>query len=205
VASTGAALLITMAALVLAFGAPLRPSGGVAGLTGTPGPFGPDRGGFVVPTDSGDATAPDPSGSTRPTRTGSGGTPAAGPTTAPMSAGTTTAGGDPAPTEPPATATPAAGATPPPTLRPTPNPTPDSTPNPTSAPTLSRTPAPPRCLATAPNLVGRHRSTAAQLWTEAGFTGKVTALDGHGNYVIASQDRTAGASYPCDTAVTIGP
>jgi hypothetical protein len=53
--------------------------------------------------------------------------------------------------------------------------------------------------------VGQHRSGASRLWSAAGFTGAVTALGGHGNYLIASQDRTAGASYPCASGVTIGP
>jgi hypothetical protein len=43
------------------------------------------------------------------------------------------------------------------------------------------------------------------LWIAAGFTGVVTALEGHGNYVIGSQNRTAGKAYPCDTGVTVGP
>jgi hypothetical protein len=43
------------------------------------------------------------------------------------------------------------------------------------------------------------------MWNAAGFTGTVKALDGQGNYVIATQDRTAGARYPCDMGVTIGP
>jgi hypothetical protein len=53
--------------------------------------------------------------------------------------------------------------------------------------------------------VGQHRSDARRLWSAAGFTGAVTALGGRGNYVIASQDRTPGARYPCDGGVTIGP
>jgi hypothetical protein len=56
-----------------------------------------------------------------------------------------------------------------------------------------------------PNLVGQHRSDARRLWVEAGFTGVVTALAGQGNYVIATQDRTPGATYPCDRGITIGP
>lgn len=80
-----------------------------------------------------------------------------------------------------------------------------SDPRPTPAPTATPPPVPSGRVATAPNLVGQHRSDAHRLWTAAGFTGDVTALAGQGNYVIASQDRTPGASYPCDTEVTIGP
>jgi hypothetical protein len=93
------------------------------------------------------------------------------------------------------------------TTTPNPTPTPDSTPNPTLTPdpTPHPTPAPTPCTARAPSLVGEHRRDAGRLWSAAGFTGVVTDLDGHGNYVIASQDRTAGRSYPCDSGVTIGP
>jgi hypothetical protein len=53
--------------------------------------------------------------------------------------------------------------------------------------------------------VGQHRSSVNRLWSDAGFTGGVTALAGHGNYTIASQNRTPGGSYPCDSGVTVGP
>jgi hypothetical protein len=53
--------------------------------------------------------------------------------------------------------------------------------------------------------VGQHRNGAGQIWSAAGFTGTVTALNEHGNYLIASQDRTPGAKYPCDAGVAIGP
>jgi hypothetical protein len=53
--------------------------------------------------------------------------------------------------------------------------------------------------------VGEHLRDAGRLWSDAGFTGAVIGLNGHGNYVIATQDRTAGARYPCDSDVTIGP
>jgi hypothetical protein len=32
-----------------------------------------------------------------------------------------------------------------------------------------------------------------------------TALAGHGNYVIGAQNRVAGKTFDCDTAVTVGP
>jgi len=97
--------------------------------------------------------------------------------------------------------TPAPPATPAPTRAPTPEPTPTPPLEPT--PTSPPTPAP--CIAVAPQLIGELRSDARQMWADAGFTGRVTALAGHGNYVIGSQSRTAGREYPCDSDLTIGP
>jgi hypothetical protein len=57
----------------------------------------------------------------------------------------------------------------------------------------------------APDLLGVSRSQAARVWRDAGFSGVVIALPGHGNYTIATQDRTAGRTYDCDTTVTVGP
>jgi hypothetical protein len=94
---------------------------------------------------------------------------------------------------------PTAAGTPAPTVQPTPQRTEAPTPPPSPAPT----PAP--CLAEAPQLVGERRADASRLWQAAGFSGGVTALPGHGNYVVATQDRTAGRAYPCDSAVTVGP
>jgi hypothetical protein len=60
-------------------------------------------------------------------------------------------------------------------------------------------------MAVAPTLIGLHRNNAAATWSGAGFTGAVTALHGNGNYLIATQDKTAGQLYPCDSSVTVGP
>ena len=43
------------------------------------------------------------------------------------------------------------------------------------------------------------------MWSDAGFTGAVTFQPGNGNYVIGTEDRTAGRAYPCDSTVTVGP
>ena len=87
--------------------------------------------------------------------------------------------------------------TPTPTAPPTPRPRPTSKPGPTA------TPAP--CIRTVPDLVGARRNDAATMWADAGFTGEVTALPGHGNYAIGSQSLVAGGSTPCGRGVTIGP
>jgi hypothetical protein len=60
------------------------------------------------------------------------------------------------------------------------------------------------CRLVAPQLVGEHRNDASRIWSDAGFTGSVTAL-GHGNYLIAFQTPAAGADLPCDSDVTVGP
>jgi hypothetical protein len=204
VAVAGSALVVAAMAFAFVGSAPLRPSGGVAGLTGTPGASGQGFG-FAAPIASPDAVGSDRSG-TDPVGTGSRQTARPGSTAGPKSRGETprTATADPngtpapGPTEAPGpTVTPGSEPTPPPTSRPTPEPTPE--------PTAPPTPAPTPCVATAPNLVGRHRSIAPGLWSAAGFTGAVTALDGHGNYVVASQNRAPGTSYPCQTGITIGP
>jgi len=179
-AAAGAAAVVAATAFAFVFGVPIGPTGGVAGVTGTPGAAGLGGLGLGNPTPS---SAGSPSGATpRPGRT-------------------------PAPT--PRRGTPGAAlAVPDPTPRapdPTTAPTPRRTPRPTPRPTPRSTPAPTRCVAIAPNLVGQHRNGAGGLWSAAGFTGAVTALGGHGNYLIASQDRTPGASYPCSAGVTIGP
>jgi hypothetical protein len=177
VAAAGAALVVTATAFAVMFGVPLGPNGGVAGVTGTPGVSGLDGGGIATPVASQDGIVSDPSATERP-RTGS---------------GTTGAGAEPP--------LPGGGTQPPrPTPAPRVTPRPTTKPKPTPGPTT-----PPGCVATAPKLVGQHRSDARRLWLKAGFSGGVTALDGQGNYVISSQNRTPGAKYPCDTAVTIRP
>jgi len=197
-AAAGGALLLTATVFAFAFVAPLRPTAGVAGATGTPRTSGLDAVGFAPPTVSKGAVGTDPSATDR-TGTGSGGTAGPGTTKPPPGGGTPPPETTPGPHVPPPVPTP----TPEPTAVPPPPPTPDPTPTP--EPTAPPTPTASQCVATAPNLLGQNRSDAHRLWTAAGFTGAVTALDGHGNFAIASQDRTPGAVFPCDTGVTIGP
>jgi len=172
--AAGSVLALTATVFVFVFGAALQPSGGVAGVTGTPG--------ASSPVASGNAVG---SGPSAPDRAG---------TNSPPTGASTTEPPGPQPMTVPRQATPD-----PPGPRPTPKPTPKP------EPSIAPTPAPSRCVATAPNLLGQHRSDAHRQWIAAGFSGAVTALDGQGNYVIGSQDRTPGASYPCDTELTIGP
>jgi len=195
VAAVGGAFLVAALALVFVVGAPFRPTGGVAGATGTPGL---DGFGFALPGASSETLGSGPAG-TDPDRTGTAATPRPGPTPTPRPRGVKSAldpTADPGGTAPPTAA---------PTAPPTPDPTPAPTPQPTPKPTPRPTPKPTPCVATAPNLVGQHRNAARRLWSAAGLTGTVTELDGHGNYTIGSQDRTPGADYPCDTGVTVGP
>ena len=195
IAAAGGALLVTAVVFAFVFAVPLGPTGGVAGATGTPGASVLDTVGAGSPVVSPGAIGSDPTATNR-ARTGSGGTTGSG-TTTPTEPG----GGGPPPqvTPDPTGSTPGPTPTPDPTAAPTPHPTPKPTPEPTAPPT----PVAAGCVV--PTLVGQHRSDARRLWIEAGFTGVVTALAGQGNYVIATQDRTAGATYPCDTGITIGP
>ena len=192
-AAAGGALVLAATVFVFMLVSPLRPTGGVAGATATPGASGPYRVGFASPVASQGAVESGPSATDR-TGTSSGATAdqESGGGTPPRQATPDPQGSPPAPTPPPE---PTAVPTPPPTSVPT------TTPEPTAPPP----PAASGCVATAPNLVGQHRNEAQRLWIAAGFTGPVTALAGHGNYVIASQDRTPGAVLPCDAGVTIGP
>jgi hypothetical protein len=154
-----------------------QPTGEVAGIVGTPAPIAAATEAARTATNRPVAAATHrPSGAqTDPAR------PTAGPTNrAPRSV----------PTRPPT-----GGSTPAPTPRPTSRPTPEP----------AATPTPPRCVAIAPNLVGERRSNAARLWRSAGFSGAVTALSGHGNYKIATQDRAAGTSFDCTASLTVGP
>jgi outer membrane biosynthesis protein TonB len=199
-AVAGGAFVLAATVFAFVFTTPPAPTGGVAGVTGTPGVSGLDGIGFGAPAAS-DAEGTDPpapdatgAGSDRTARPGAVEPPAPTPTLEPTGAPTPREIEPPAPTP-----------TPEPTATPTPEPTAAPTPKPTPAPTATPTPVPTGCFATAPNLLGEHRSDAHRLWTAAGFTGDVTALAGQGNYVISSQDRTPGARYPCDTEVTIGP
>ena len=74
-------------------------------------------------------------------------------------------------------------------------------------PDATRRPSPAAtpCLRVAPLLVGERRNDAPASWGDAGFSGPVAADEGHGNYLIQTQSRTAGREYPCDSGVTIGP
>jgi outer membrane biosynthesis protein TonB len=196
VAAAAGALALTVAAFVFVLGAPLVPTGGVAGATGTPEAAG--LGGALIgrgsPFDPGGAVPSGPGPTpVRPVATPASGS-GSGPGPEPL--GVTPGPGDQQGEPPP---------DPTPTRAPTPAPTPQPTPKPTPQPTPQPTPASTPCVATAPTLIGAQRSDARRLWSEAGFTGAVTALDGHGNYVIGAQDRTAGRTYPCDTDVTVGP
>jgi hypothetical protein len=181
--------IVIVATVVLAgstfawiIGGTARPQGGVAGLVGMPGTTaGPYR--------TLDAASGAPGAAIGGVAADLTPTPATGPDVAGDRGGG------------PTTATPAPPQrTPAPTGSPSPTPT---GPSPTSAPTPTASPA--SCVAEAPRLVGEPRGDAARIWKAAGFTGTVTALPGHGNYVIATQSRTAGADYPCDTDVTVGP
>lgn len=179
----GAAAALAIAVMVTATlnrgGPPFR--GDVAGIVGTPDADG--RGSPPVPGAGSPAGAPG---------TGSGTPPAAGGGPAPRDAAGQPAGGG----STPGTPEPTRGRTgPPATAKPTPVP----------APIETATPAPTPCLRTAPELVGARRNDAASIWADAGFTGEVTAVPGHGNYAIGSQSPAAGAEAPCARGVTIAP
>ena len=176
-------------------GVPLRPTGGVAGVTGTPGATALGAFGVTAPISS--AAEGSSASGTASTGTAAGATPRPGRTAAPRSA-----------RRDPGTA-PAGPAGPGPTRAPTAAPKPD---RPRRANAQAH-PRPDAALHARAHAVCRDgtepRGPAPQRGrpdlAAAGFTGTVTALNGHGNYLVASQDRTPGASYPCDAAVTIGP
>ncbi len=182
--SAALAVLVTIVALSVvgfALAGPLRPSNGVEGAVGTPGPVAvrsiePSSGSSPVVVAGGDGATPSPTAQ-RPT---------ARPTARPA---------------------PGVASTPRPNRTPgsTPQPTPRSTPRPTPRPTVAPPPTPTPCVAVAPQLVGQKKSNATRLWHDAGFTGSVTTLPGHGNYRIATQNRTAGNTYVCGTSLTVGP
>lgn len=188
---TAVAILLAVGATAFAFiPRPVPPVGGVAGIASTPG--------------AGTRGAAGPGSSTTPPVSAEPATPTGRPPAGPgrgdvagdvsdgPSAGAGSSGPDPTPTP---------RVTPGPTRAPTPEPT--GTPAPEPTPTSAPTPTP--CFAVAPRLIGELRSDARQIWADAGFTGRVIALGGRGNYVIGSQSRTAGHNYPCDSNLTIGP
>jgi len=189
------AILLALGATAFAFmprpGAP--PAGGVAGIADIPGTRA-DR-------EAGNGSSPFPSVPATPATTTDRPTAAAGGGEVAGDVSDGSSAGDPGSSDQDPGPTPAPPATPAPTRAPTPEPTPTPPLEPT--PTSPPTPAP--CIAVAPQLIGELRSDARQMWADAGFTGRVTALAGHGNYVIGSQSRTAGREYPCDSDLTIGP
>ena len=200
-AAAGGAFVLAATVFAFGFVTPPGPTGGVAGITGTPEVSATDGLGFGAPatpdTEGTDPPAPDGTGdgSDRTARPGAVEPSAPSPTPEPPAAPTPKEIEPPAPTPAPTT-TPTPAPTPAPTTTPTPAPTPSPTPKPTPAPTPTPTPVPSGCIATAPNLVGEHRSDAHRLWTAAGFTGDVTALAGQGNYVIASPGSDARRKLP---------
>ncbi len=186
VAAAAAAASIGIAVAGSFLGQSIRPSGGVAGVVGTPGRSAESSiAGVDLPSASaggaGDATSRPPGGTNQGTGPDVAGEPGS---TGPIAGPTPTATPRAQPSGPPPTPAPTRAPTPPPTPPPTPDPTP--------------------CRLAAPDLIGAHRNDASQIWADAGFSGAVTAL-GHGNYLIASQTPAAGADLPCDAGVTIGP
>lgn len=163
------------------------PLGGVAGISGTPGAS--MEGSAGIGSSATPSTSEKPAAATDRPTAGAGRGDVAGDVSDGSSAG------DPGSSNPDPDPTPTPPATPAPTRAPTPEPKPTPAPEPTPAP----------CLLVAPQLIGELRSDARQIWASAGFTGRVTALAGHGNYEIGSQSRTAGRVYPCDSDLTIGP
>jgi outer membrane biosynthesis protein TonB len=189
-----AALAFAAWAVIFTVGGGLRPAGDLEPASGTLGAAmsaGSDQGG-LQPASSVGVAGPT-SSSIMPLSSPT--IESEGPSVAPTpSAGIV----DGQPTPPP---TPEPVPTPTPTPRPTPTPTPRPTPTPTPRPTPTPTP----CTLAAPDLLGLHKNQAAASWSTAGFTGVVNALPGPGNYVIQSQNLTAGQMYPCDASVTVGP
>lgn len=181
-------LVVTAIAFPAGLRVPTGPSGQVAGIVGIPG----DASDRPSPSDSiATTSAPAEGGGWPPAAAGHGSTDGTG---APPPGGSTPEMPGPTPTSPtrsPSASEPTATPTPTPTLRPTSTPTPI----PTATP----------CLRVAPQLTGERRNDAPAIWSQAGFSGTVTALEGHGNYLIVTQSRTAGHEYPCDAGVTVGP
>ena len=155
-ATVGGALVFAATALAFVLGAPLRPTGGVAGATGTPGR---DGVGFAAPGASSDVSGFEPvrpgSGPNRLGRDARPGSTAHRPwrETGAGDRGTRRA----TRRRPNGRAHGAAD----PAIEPEPTPGPP----PADAPP---TPAPTPCVAVAPNLVGQHRNAARRLWSAAG-------------------------------------
>jgi hypothetical protein len=183
---TLAVVAVAVSLLALNTSSPFRAEGEVAGATGTPAAL--TRADSAAPS-----ALPSPAAGAVEVPIGSPASPSLAATAvAANPSGTPVAGG-------------AAPSAPVPTPSPTPRRTPAPTPRPTPAPTPRPKPAPTPCALVAPQLIGEHKASAATIWSGAGFRGTVTTLPGHGNYVIASQNRVAGQKYPCDASVTVGP
>ena len=183
-------VLVTLSVLALNLGSQLLPAGDVAGATGMSGagaPSGPGQSPLPSPA-AGVVEGPVESQASASF---------AATAVAPSASGTPAAPGGAAPSAP--------LPTPSPTPRRTATPTPRPAPLPTPRPTAPPTPRPTPCAQVAPQLIGVRKTSAATIWSGAGFSGIVTTLPGHGNYVIASQDRVAGQTYPCAASVTVGP
>ena len=184
-------VIVMVSVLALNLGSPFRPAGDVAGATGTPA--------AVTGAASGPGQSPLPSHAAGV---------AEGPIESPASpslAATAVAAPSGTPAAPGGAAPSAPLPTPSPTPRRTATPTPRPTPVPTPRPTHAPTPRPTPCAQVAPQLVGERKTSAATIWSAAGFNGTVTTLPGHGNYLIASQDLVAGQTYPCSSSVKVGP
>jgi hypothetical protein len=89
--------------------------------------------------------------------------------------------------------------TPTPTATPIPTPTPTPTPTLTPTPTPSATPTPtPISQCTVPNFIGGRLNRAQSIWSNAGFTSRVTTV-GAGGHRITSQSLPAGYVGSCTT------
>jgi hypothetical protein len=54
-----------------------------------------------------------------------------------------------------------------------------------------------------PDLVGRTVSAARDAWRDAGFIGSFSPGTGHGNRVVETQDRPAGACLAAATDISV--
>ena len=98
-----------------------------------------------------------------------------------------------------ASATVEACVTPTPTYTPTPTASPTSTPTPAPTATPTATPTPtPISQCTVPNFIGVRLNRAQSIWTNAGFTTRVTTI-GPGGHSIMSQSLPAGYVSSCTT------
>lgn len=82
---------------------------------------------------------------------------------------------------------------------------PDNAPEPPgpSTPTPSATPSPAPTSCVVPATVAGSRNSARNLWAARGFSPGNLIEDGNGNFTVASQSQTAGASIPCNFSMTI--
>jgi hypothetical protein len=54
-----------------------------------------------------------------------------------------------------------------------------------------------------PELRGLTVSAARAAWTRAGFTGAFVPGNGHGNMIVLTQNRTAGACLPATSTIVV--